>query len=367
MPPKKAGGPSKKSVDKAKTKIVEDKTFGMKNKNKSKKAQEYIKNVEKQVKGSTAEADKLKYENKMKKKEEEERLKLERDIFKPAVAATKVPVGVNPKSVVCEFFKVGMCTKGDKCKFSHDLAVARKAEKIDIYTDRREDDKMDDWDQDKLAQVVESKEGGSAKQQHRTDIVCKYFIEAIENRKYGWFWECPNGGDKCMYRHALPPGFVLKSKAKEQQVDDEDEETLEDKLEAERAKLTTRTPITKESFLKWKEDKKKEKTEKQKADKDKRDADIKAGRTMRSGREMFDYNPELFQDDIDADVVDIAELPEEQNEGPVITIDVTGTSIKTTVTNQEGEEEEGEENEGKQEIQEDLFVEDDIPDIPDDE
>ena len=23
--------------------------------------------------------------------------------------------------------------------------------------------------------------------------MCKYFVEAIENAKYGWFWECPNG------------------------------------------------------------------------------------------------------------------------------------------------------------------------------
>lgn len=61
-------------------------------------------------------------------------------------------------------------------------------------------------------------------------IVCKYFIEAIETNKYaislsahynlnpfcrfGWFWECPNGGEKCQYRHALPPGFVLKSERK---------------------------------------------------------------------------------------------------------------------------------------------------------
>lgn len=32
--------------------------------------------------------------------------------------------------------------------------------------------------------------------------------------RYGWFWECPNGGAECQYRHALPPGFVLKSHRK---------------------------------------------------------------------------------------------------------------------------------------------------------
>jgi hypothetical protein len=44
MPPKKAGGkdkgPGKKAENKEKTKILEDKTFGLKNKNKSKAVKE---------------------------------------------------------------------------------------------------------------------------------------------------------------------------------------------------------------------------------------------------------------------------------------------------------------------------------------
>ena len=32
-------------------------------------------------------------------------------------------------------------------------------------------------------------------------------------RRFGWFWQCPNG-ELCQYRHALPPGFVLKSQKK---------------------------------------------------------------------------------------------------------------------------------------------------------
>jgi hypothetical protein len=34
---------------------------------------------------------------------------------------------------------VGQCTKGFKCKFSHDLNVQRKGEKIDIYSDKRDE------------------------------------------------------------------------------------------------------------------------------------------------------------------------------------------------------------------------------------
>ena len=45
--------------------------------------------------------------------------------------------GVDPKTVLCEFFRHGQCTKGFKCKFSHDPAVERKTQKADLFTDRR--------------------------------------------------------------------------------------------------------------------------------------------------------------------------------------------------------------------------------------
>lgn len=48
---------------------------------------------------------------------------------------------------------------------------------------------------------------------------------------YGWFWTCPNGGDKCIYRHALPPGFVFK-KAKTEETE-EDVMTIEELVEQE--------------------------------------------------------------------------------------------------------------------------------------
>ena len=80
--------------------------------------------------------------------------------------------------------------------------------------------------------------------------VCKYFLEAIDKGLYGWFWTCPNGGDKCIYRHALPPGFVLKKKEQKQ---DKDEISLEELIEEERAKLGTNlTKITLETFTTWK-------------------------------------------------------------------------------------------------------------------
>jgi len=75
----------------------------------------------------------------------------------------KVPFGVDPKTVVCIFYKQGNCDKGRKCKFSHDLAVERKGEKKNLYQDTREDqdevkkkDDMADWDEGESQQEPRS-------------------------------------------------------------------------------------------------------------------------------------------------------------------------------------------------------------------
>jgi Zinc finger C-x8-C-x5-C-x3-H type (and similar) len=73
------------------------------------------------------------------KAEEEKRLKEEAELFKPVQTAQKVPFGVDPKTVLCEFFKAGRCEKGSKCKFSHDRDVGRRVEKKNLYEDARED------------------------------------------------------------------------------------------------------------------------------------------------------------------------------------------------------------------------------------
>lgn len=222
-------------------------------------------------------------------------------------------------------------TVGKKCKFSHDLSVERKAEKKNLYEDTRDgegekdpkEENMDDWDEEKLRKVVLSKHGNP---KTTTDKVCKYFIEAVENGKYGWFWQCPNGGDKCMYRHSLPPGsvsflcpiapdfprgllpscrsadvlisFVLKTKeqrAAEKALMDKSPLktlTLEDFLEASRAKLTgSLTPVTPESFAKWKKDRL-----------DKKAAEEEARKAKEAtGRAMFEKGDWRFEEDVEDD------------------------------------------------------------------
>lgn len=118
---------------------------------------------------------------------------------------------------------------------------------------------------------------------------------AIETNKYGWFWDCPNGGDKCHYRHALPPGFVLKKDKKREKKEDI---TIEELVEIERAKLGYNlAKITLESFLVWKKKKIAEKQAKDLKETDRKKAEFRAGKNVGlSGREMFTFNPELARD-----------------------------------------------------------------------
>ncbi|XP_061193130.1 zinc finger CCCH domain-containing protein 15-like [Saccostrea echinata] len=297
MPPKK-NEPGKKTIEKKKEKVIEDKTFGLKNK-KGAKQQKYIQNVTQQVKFGNQKASKLaqleaeKGKKKLDKKKEAEELNT---LFRPVQTISK---GADPKSVLCAFFKQGQCSKGAKCKFSHDLNIDRKGEKINIYADSREDDTMENWDEDQLRDVVNKKHGEHEKSLPKTTIICKYFLEAVESSKYGWFWECPNGGKKCHYKHCLPPGFVLK---KDQKKEEKGETiTIEELIEKERAALGGgTTKVTLESFLKWKERKRKEKIEQAKAAQEKKRADYKAGKAFGiSGREMFEFNPDLVGEDDD--------------------------------------------------------------------
>lgn len=281
MPPKKQQGPDK-SKQKAKAKAAEDKGFGMKNKNKSKKVQQQINQMKSGVDGGLAKKKEAEAKRKAEEKKAAEQAKKEAAALF-GVQQQKVPFGVDPKSILCEFFKNGVCSKGNKCKFSHDVNVGRKDAKKDLYTDARaekEADTMDNWDEEKLRKVILSKHGNP---KTSTDKVCKYFIDAVENDKYGWFWVCPNGGTECMYKHALPPGFVLKTKEQKKlerlAKESEPEITLEEFIDLERGKMDKSkfTPITLKTFTEWKKKQLEKKAEKNKDQ----------GRRAQTGREIL--------------------------------------------------------------------------------
>lgn len=302
MPPKKQQNAPSGS------KVKEDKTFGMKNKNKSAKVQKHIAQIQAQqaVTGKSREALAKEKERELREKakaEEEKRAKEQAALLKP-VQTQKVPFGVDPKTVLCAFFKAGSCEKGTKCKFSHDLNVGRKVEKRNLYEDGREEkmqDTMDKWDDEKLQRVVLSKAGNP---RTTTDIVCKFFIEAIETQKFGWFWECPNGNNTCQYRHALPPGFVLRSQKKA--ADDAakaNQISLEEFLEVERHKLGSKlTPVTPETFAVWKKTRMDKKDAEAEAIRKAKELQSSAGKNSgMSGRDLFQYNPEWFEDEEEAE------------------------------------------------------------------
>jgi hypothetical protein len=317
MPPKKKPQPSDKNKAKSKAQKVEDKTFGMKNKNKSKRVQLQINQIQAGADGGLQKKKEAEAKRRAEEKKAAELAKKEAAVAM-GIQQPKVPFGVDPKLILCEFFRQGVCNKGTKCKFLHDLEVNRKVVKKDLYTDAREEkeeDTMDKWDEEKLRQVISSKHGNP---KTTTDKVCKYFIEAVENGKYGWFWVCPNGGNECKYRHLLPPGFVLKTK-EEKRLERLAQEnapkiTLEEFIEMERGRLDRSkfTPITWETFTKWKQGVNAKRDEDRKKE-DERNKRALTGREVILKRFADKYYTE--EGDNDADAWDLSvfkkDLPEE--------------------------------------------------------
>jgi len=332
MPPKQQ--PSKKTEQKQKEKVIEDKTFGLKNK-KGARQQKFIQQIHSQVKQTSV--SKAKDEELQKKKEKDKKQK-EMDELNALFKSVEqiVPRGVDPKSIVCEMFKKAKCTKGGKCKFSHDLNVGNKSQKINIYEDKRD-----------FANADASNPNPpvfKANDPTRTDIVCKYFLEAVEKKQYGWFWKCPNGGNECKYRHALPEGYVLKSQ-KEKDDEPQDQISLEDLIEKERAMILDTTKITLETFLIWKKQKLKEKEEQKKTAVAKKQADFHKDKTQGlSGREMFTFKSKgvdtAYDDDAagDGQVVDYKQEDEEgdggESLGPVREINLEEFSMQIIEENE---------------------------------
>ncbi|KAK6590970.1 hypothetical protein RS030_111828 [Cryptosporidium xiaoi] len=293
MPPKNQSKQERcqqKALERQKQKIIEDKTFGLKNKNKSKTVQKYIKSVTSQInnsKGGQANQELRAAQAKEEKKKQAQQQALLAALFKGTE---------NIKKVSAEDAK------------KVDPTTIKAEQKIDLYIDQR--DQKHNSSSKKTAPITTEPTVFS------TDIICKHFLSAVEKKQYGWFWVCPEGGDSCKYRHCLPKGYVIK----EVESDDigdlgEDEETLEERIERERLELPgPGTPVTFETFMEWK--KRKEEEERAKAEA------AKLGKQQMSGRDLFVYDPSLFVDDenaaygetyeFDQDVfLDDDELPDE--------------------------------------------------------
>eukprot|EP00922_Rhytidocystis_sp_ex-Travisia-forbesii_P037779 GHVS01056276.1.p1 GENE.GHVS01056276.1~~GHVS01056276.1.p1 ORF type:complete len:355 (+),score=71.54 GHVS01056276.1:714-1778(+) len=270
-----------KAEQKQKVKAVDDKTFGLKNKNKSKTVQKFIKGLASSVaggqgKGGESGLTAVKLAEKDEKKKSAQQAALLASLFKGTE---------NVKQIAIEEGKL------------YDPKGSRVEQKINLYEDQREQkDEMENWDITRLEAVIAAKHSES--NANSTDIVCKHFVDAVEKKQYGWFWNCPNGGDNCKYRHCLPPGYVLKASADEEE-DEEDEELFEDKIERMRLALPPGgTPVTLATLTAWRENKE---TERMRALEETRVAEAKrtGGRGLHvlTGKDLFAYDPSLFVDD----------------------------------------------------------------------
>ena len=64
-----------------------------------------------------------------------------------------------------------------------------------------------------------------------TIITCLQFLEAVEDDKYGFRWECPNGGNKCRFRHMLPEGYVITTKKEREEAKKQAEKDKENQAD----------------------------------------------------------------------------------------------------------------------------------------
>ena len=132
----------------------------------------------------------------------------------------------------------------------------------------------------------------------KTDIVCKFFLDAVKVRVYGFKWQCPNG-DECHYKHCLPKDYVIKTlqgKIEEEMTIDEFHD-LEEKIDAERVRLAEfGTKVTEKTLAEW--------IKKRQVNKDKsnsKDKKLELLKKLKTGRELFLQNNENFMDDENAD------------------------------------------------------------------
>jgi hypothetical protein len=168
MPPKVA----KKTVQKKKQQIVEDKTFGLKNKNKSKKVQEQIKSIEKNVMNSgDPRQRKLEEQRKQAKAEAKLRKKAMEDeqnaLFSEALLAVQKKSHIDTKSGKQEAQGRDGNEEGDKKSTSRAMKMMFQMDAQEMSEKLREDpnyvptleDEIEEQRQKKVAELLKDGKG----------------------------------------------------------------------------------------------------------------------------------------------------------------------------------------------------------------
>lgn len=323
-------GKADKKVDAKKVeKIVEDKTFGLKNKNKSKKVQQFVKQVTASARGGKSE-EYYKALAAQKKKEKEEAEKAEREMF----------------------LLLGKDYAGDLSK-----KMAKKNEKKkQEEAQQKEKERKDAFDRDfaipitsleqivridskstviRICVVLESKDNLPSKTQKGEE--CMYIRTSDGTTRVPFTITCigwnPSTfefkaeqvldirdstalirGDKVELEvvkgtstiTAASPELtehILKLKEQQEEIRAQGGLAIEDLIEEQRAKLRAEgkalTPVTKENFFEWKE-RKRIRKEKELEEKRKAAEKKSGGKIILSGKQLFTYDPNLFKDDDEA-------------------------------------------------------------------
>ena len=170
---------------------------------------------------------------------------------------------------------------------------------FDIYTDLREARKNMSAESE-INKIAEEKEKKRSKLPQSNIViiyiiqVCKFFLEAVRKKVYGWKWECPNGED-CHYKHYLPKGYIIttqKDKAQEEMSLD-DYFDLEEQIDLERERIgKIGTPVNDATFAEWKK-RRDEFRNQNKEDDDKK-------KKILTGMQLFKNQSNLFKDDDNA-------------------------------------------------------------------
>uniref|UniRef100_A0A7S2TI48 ZC3H15/TMA46 family C-terminal domain-containing protein n=1 Tax=Lotharella oceanica TaxID=641309 RepID=A0A7S2TI48_9EUKA len=280
MAKKKGGGASNKNIKKVKDKIIADKTFGLKNKKKSKKVQRFVSQVKKSVndrmskkygKSGGGDGMYLTYEAKQARKQKEQEAKMMADITTFAKKEKKAPEKKPLEDVPPEFIK----------------AVLEQ-----FY------------------------------QKYAKDKVQR--IPAIM-KKYEGMYDKLESGLKKQYKDKAPNIQALYDKWKEEKKEELDileqaaswdgltDQQICIQIEKKRRKLDLSkcTPVTPETFKVWRE---------QKLAEDKRIEDLKAaeeasknkGKKAITGKALYQLDASIFQDDEEA--MDEVVVPEDNPE-----------------------------------------------------
>lgn len=287
---KKGAGKGKDAVKpKDAKKIVEEQMFGMKNKNKSSKLKKLA---------STLEASYMRGRKEERKEE------------KPDVGVLqKVPVGIDPKTVFCINYKNGVCQKdSNECKFSHEPNAEKRIALLMQEGQRKKEQALEAAEKKRIEAERIEKEKKEKKEKSTTaapERICKYYIDALKTGKHNPKWVCPIGS-ACQDKHSPPEGYSLKDAF-------EEDITIEEYIEVERAKLPEKQmPMTAELFERWKKEREQQKIRDEKEKEKIKEGNIRLGKILPSGKDLFVYKPDLFVDDEEAMECDYNAREEEE-------------------------------------------------------